>query len=168
MSRSEFSKFSTGRLLVAAAIIAIISGAAVGVSVGYIVHYSAPTTRTFYLYDGTLPFAENVFYNTPHDTFVPDTITVDKGDNVIIHYVNIEDTSEGHSFTMDSPYKFNVVLYGNVTNQGIVERDTQVSNIVLSQGQNATITFTASWAGTFRYYCIFHQPTMTGYLVVIG
>ncbi len=168
MTGSGFGKLSSAKLLAAAALIAISSGAVVGLSVGYVVHYSAPATRTFYLFDGTLPFSERTFYNIPHDTFVPDTITVDKGDHVVIHYINIEDVSESHTFTMDLPYKFDATLYGNATQQGVVGTYPNVGNIVLSQGQNATITFTASWAGTFRYLCEFHQPTMTGYLVVIG
>ncbi len=168
MSGSGFGKLSSAKLLAAAALIAISSGAVVGLSVGYVVHYSAPATRAFYLFDGTLPFSERTFYNIPHDTFVPDTITVDKGDHVVIHYINIEDVSESHTFTMDLPYKFDATLYGNATQQGVVGAYPNVGNIVLSQGQNATITFTASWAGTFRYLCEFHQPTMTGYLVVIG
>ena len=168
MTGSGFGKLSSEKLLAAAALIAISSGAVVGLSVGYVVHYSAPATRTFYLFDGTLPFSEPSFYNIPHDTFVPDTITVDKGDHVVIHYINIEDVSESHTFTMDLPYKFDATLYGNATQQGVVGTYPNVGNIVLSQGQNATITFTASWAGTFRYLCEFHQPTMTGYLVVIG
>ncbi len=168
MTGSGFGKLSSAKLLAAAALIAISSGAVVSLSVGYVVHYSAPATRTFYLFDGTLPFSERTFYNIPHDTFVPDTITVDKGDHVVIHYINIEDVSESHTFTMDLPYKFDATLYGNATQQGVVGTYPNVGNIVLSQGQNATITFTASWAGTFRYLCEFHQPTMTGYLVVIG
>jgi len=168
MSKSGFSKLSTSRLLTVAAIIAIVGGAIVGLSVGYVVHYSAPTTRTFYLFDGTVPFDESMFYGHPHDTFVPDTVTVDKGDYVVIHYVNIEDVGEAHTYTMDSPYRFDATIYGNSTQQGIVDRVANTDNIVLSQGQNATITFSASWAGTFRYYCTYHQPTMTGYLVVIG
>jgi len=142
MTGSGFGKLSSAKLLAAAALIAISSGAVVGLSVGYVVHYSAPATRTFYLFDGTLPFSERTFYNI--------------------------DVSESHTFTMDLPYKFDATLYGNATQQGVVGTYPNVGNIVLSQGQNATITFTASWAGTFRYLCEFHQPTMTGYLVVIG
>ena len=168
MSGSGFRKLSSAKLLVAAALTAIFSGAVVGLSVGYVVHYSAPATRIFYLFDGTVPFDESMFYGHPHDTFVPDTITVDKGDHVVIHYVNIEDIGEAHTYTMDPPYTFDATVYGNATQQGVVGTYPNVGNVVLSQGQNATITFTASWAGTFRYHCAYHQPTMTGYLVVIG
>ena len=168
MTPSGFGKLSSAKLLTAAALIAVFSGAVVGLSVGYVVHYSAPVTRTFYLFDGTVPFNETMFYGHPHDTFVPDTITVNKGDHVLIHYVNIEDKGEAHTYTMDPPYKFDATIYGNATQQGIVSTVTTKDRIILAQGQNATITFTASWAGVFRYYCDFHQPTMTGYLVVIG
>lgn len=168
MTPSGFRKLSTGRLLLAAAIVAIVSGASVGLSVGYVIHYDAPTTRVFYLFNGSLPFDEHTFHLS-HDTFVPDRITVNKGDHVVIHYLNVEDVSERHSFDMDSPYTFDAVVYHNVTEGGgLVGTFSHVTDIVLGQGQNATITFTASWAGTFRYYCYFHQPTMTGYLVVIG
>ncbi len=83
MTGSGFGKLSTARLLIAAAVIAIVSGASVGLGVGYVIHYDAPTTRTFYLFDRSLPFNETVF-NIPHDTWVPDTITVNKGDHVLI------------------------------------------------------------------------------------
>src|SRR5437867_4503717 len=98
MTSSGFGRLSTPKLLTAAGLVAIFSGAIVGLSVGYVVHYSAPTTRTFYLFDGTVPFDESMFYGHPHDTFVPDTITVDKGDHVVIHYVNIEDVGEAHTY----------------------------------------------------------------------
>src|SRR5260370_35199783 len=69
MTGSGFGKLSTARLLIAAAVIAIVSGASVGLGVGYVIHYDAPTTRTFYLFDRSLPFNETVF-NIPHDTWV--------------------------------------------------------------------------------------------------
>jgi len=168
MSRSSFSKLSTNRLLTVAAIIAIVSGAAVGMGVGYVIHYDAPTTRTFYLFDRSLPFDENIF-GYPHDTFVPDTITVNKGDHVLIHFVDIESTPEGHTFNLDAPYTLNAVVYKNVTEGGGVKATvTNMPGVVIGMSENATITFTANWAGTFRFYCAIHQPTMTGYLVVVG
>ncbi|OLE84667.1 MAG: hypothetical protein AUF79_17475 [Crenarchaeota archaeon 13_1_20CM_2_51_8] len=170
MTRSGFGKLSTGRLLMVAAIIAIVSGVSVGLGVGYVIHYDAPTTRTFFLFDRSLPFDENVF-GYPHDTFVPDTITVNKGDHVLIHFVDIESTPEGHTFNLDPPYTLDAVVYKNVTvppGGGVAGTFHNVPGVIIGQGQNATITFTANWAGTFRYICEIHQPTMTGYLVVIG
>ena len=168
MTGSGFGKLSTSKSLVAAAIIAIVSGAAVGLGVGYVIHYDAPTTRTFYLFDRSLPFNETVF-KIPHDTWVPDTITVNKGDHVVIHFLDTESTPEGHTYNMDPPYTFDAVVYNNVTQGGSVAGTfSNVNRVIFGQSQTATITFTASWAGTFRYYCEIHQPTMTGYLVVIG
>jgi len=172
---SGFGKMSTGKLLLAAGVIAIVSGASVGLSVGYVIHYSAPTTREFYLFDGSLPFNDEprpAGFGYPHDIFVPDRITVNKGDSVLIHYVNIEDVAENHNFHMDAPYSFDAIVYANASiNSGkgeVVNTFSRVNQVVLEQGQNATITFTASWAGVFPYRCDYHQPTMTGYLVVIG
>ena len=78
---------------------------------------------------------------------------------------------------MESPYRFDAVVYENASNLSgpvnggkgaVLGTHLNVDTVVLGQGQNATITFTASWAGVFPYRCTFHQPTMTGYLVVIG
>ena len=100
---------------------------------------------------------------------MPDTITVNKGDHVLIHFADIESTPEGHTFTMDPPYTFSAVVYKNVTQGGgVAGTFSNVGNVLMAQSQTATITFTASWAGTFRYWCTIHYPTMTGYLVVIG
>ncbi len=170
MGKLESGKLSAGRILVVIAIIAIVSGVSVGLGVGYVVRYNAPTTRTFYLFDRSLPFNESVF-GFYHDTFLPATITVNKGDHVLIHFVDTEATPEGHTFDLDAPYTFNAVVYKNVTTPiggGVSGTFSNVSSVVIGQSGNATITFTASWAGTFRYYCHIHLPTMTGYLVVMG
>src|SRR5437879_13265569 len=108
MPGSGFGKLSTARLLMVAAIIAIVSGASVGLGVGYVIHYDAPTTRTFYLFDRSLPFNETLF-KIPHDTFVPDTITVNKGDQVVIHFADIERTPDRHTATKTPPYHFHAV-----------------------------------------------------------
>jgi plastocyanin len=168
MTGSAFGKVSTGRLLMVAAVIAIVSGASVGLGVGYVIHYNAPTTRVFYMFDMSLPFDEGV-WNIPHDTFLPNTITVNKGDHILIHFADTEATPEGHTFDIDPPYTFNAIVYKNTTQGGgIAATFSNVPGVIIGQSQNATITFTANWAGTFRYICHFHQPTMTGYLVVIG
>lgn len=139
-------KLSTPKLLAVVGIIAVIAGAIVGVSIGYAIHYTAPTTRTFYLFNSSLPFNSTTF-GVPHDIFSPDRITVNKGDTVVIHYFNIEDQPEPHTFTMYSPYNIDYFV---------------------PKGFNVTITFKANWAGVFGYYCTIHPPTMTGYLVVLG
>src|SRR2546428_490352 len=110
MTQSTAKQLSTEKLLLAVGIVAIAAGAAVGVSVGYAVHYEAPTTRAFYLFNNSLPFDQHT-WGIPHDTFSPDRITVNKGDKVVIYYRNIEDTTEAHTFTMDAPYTFDAIVH---------------------------------------------------------
>ncbi len=168
MTQSTTKQLSTEKLLLAVGIVAIAAGAAVGVSVGYAVHYEAPTTRAFYLFNSSLPFDQHT-WGIPHDTFSPDRITVNKGDKVVIYYRNIEDTTEPHTFTMDAPYTFDAVVHaGQNETFPIASTLNSASNVVVQVNQTATITFTATWAGVFRFYCAYHQPTMTGYLVVLG
>ena len=40
-------------------------------------------------------------------------------------------------------------------------------NEYLLPGKNATFTFKAGDEGVFRFYCTYHQPTMSGELVVL-
>ncbi len=169
MTQSTAKQWSAEKLLLVVGIVAIAAGAAVGTSVGYAVHYSAPTTRAFYLFNSSLPFNEQAWGNLSHDTFSPDRITVNKGDKVIIYYRNIEDTKEDHTFNMDAPYTFDAVIHAGQTEAFPVAATMKGTNgITLHVNQTATITFTASWAGVFPYRCEIHQPTMTGYLVVLG
>ncbi|MEO9320614.1 MAG: cupredoxin domain-containing protein [Nitrososphaera sp.] len=83
----------------------------------------------------------------PADMFTTSTLVVKKGDNVTIHFFNVEDKpTDRHSFSIDGkPYAMNVVLNG---------------------GQNATINFIANQTGVWTYYCIYHEPMMKGQLVV--
>jgi plastocyanin len=168
MTQSTKKQWSAKKLLLVVAIVAVAAGAAIGVSVGYAVRYEAPTTRTFYLFNSSLPFDQHT-WGIFHDTFSPDRITVNKGDKVIIHYRNIEDTSESHTFTMDPPYTFDAVVHaGQNETFPIATTLTNTNNVLVHVNQTATITFTASWGGVFPYRCEIHQPTMTGYLVVLG
>ena len=167
MSQTTTRQWSASKLLLVIAIVAIIAGAATGLTVGYNVRYTAPTTRTFFLFDRSLPFEEGIFH-IPHDTFVPDTITVNKGDHVLIHFVDTESTPEGHTFTLDAPYTVNAVVYPNATEHFAPKTYTNVPTVILGMSENATITFTANWAGVFPFRCDIHQPTMTGYLSVLG
>ncbi len=139
-------RWSTERLLVVVALVATVGGAVVGTAVGYGFHYEARQTRKIYLFNNGLDFNETTF-GLPHDTFTPDHMTVNKGDTVVIHYINIEDKPEKHNFSINAPYNIDVDV---------------------EQGQTANITFTANYAGIFLYYCKFHTPTMEGYLSVQG
>ena len=168
MSQTSTNQWSASKLLLVIAVIAIVAGAAVGATVGNAVRYEAPTTRTFYLFNSGLPFDQTT-WGIPHDTFSPDRITVNKGDKVVIYYRNIEDTTESHQFIMDQPYTFDAVIHGGQNETfPVVSTLHAASVLLLHVNQTATITFTASWAGVFPYYCYIHHPTMTGYLVVIG
>lgn len=63
---------------------------------------------------------------------------------VLIHFYNTEE-DEHHTFTIDAPYNISVDL---------------------GPGQHQDIAFTASQAGVFRFYCVYHVPTMSGELIV--
>jgi plastocyanin len=168
MKQQTAKQRSAEKLLLVVAVVAIIAGAAIGVTVGYAVRYEAPTTRAFYLFNNSLPFNEHT-WGIPHDTFSPDRITVNKGDHVVIYYRNIEDTTENHTFDMDQPYTFDAVIHAGQNETFPVASTVKgASSILLHVNQTATIAFTASWAGVFPYRCSIHQPTMTGYLVVLG
>lgn len=104
-------------------------------------------TKEFWVFTSDLPEFNETKMGMPHDVFSTSTITVTKGDAVIIHFYNTEDIgADSHTFTIDKPYFI---------------------NIVLQPGQNKTITFNADTSGIFNYVCTFHQPTMRGQLIVL-
>lgn len=109
-------------------------------------HYSGEK-KEFWLFNSDIPNFNEDKMGMPHDVYSMPTIAVFKGDHVVIHFYNTEEAGgDNHSFTInDRPYKINTVL---------------------NPGQNTTITFEANATGTFSYYCIFHQPTMRGQLLV--
>ena len=109
-------------------------------------HYTEET-REFWLFDSQIPGFNETQMGMPHDVYSMPVIAVFKGDNVIIHFFNIEQLGgDNHSFTIfDKSYNINVVLH---------------------PGENKTITFDANTTGIFTYYCTFHQPTMRGQLIV--
>jgi len=81
--------------------------------------------------------------------FAPDVIRVNKGDTVIIHVTNIEQTrDELHGFAIDD---YNI-------------------NLVIDPGETKSVTFTAKKSGVFAFYCTnfcsaLHQE-MQGYFLV--
>jgi len=81
--------------------------------------------------------------------FAPDVIRVNRGDKVIIHVTNIEQTrDELHGFAVD---EYNI-------------------NLVVDPGETKTVTFTADKRGVYPFYCTnfcsaLHQE-MQGYLLV--
>jgi nitrous-oxide reductase len=79
----------------------------------------------------------------------PDVIRVNKGDNVVIHVTNIEQTRDE--------------LHGLAINDYDI-------NIVIDPGETKSVTFTADKAGVYAFYCTnfcsaLHQE-MQGYLLV--
>src|SRR5262245_11658507 len=140
-------------------IVSVLVSAAVGGLTGYATTYltkspiPTPEGRTVFLFTTVLGFNETKAgeafgTDIPHDYFAPDRITVNKGDRVEIRYYNTEDQPENHTFTMSySTYNFNSLL--------------QYQEVM-------SFNFTADTPGVFQYICTLHQPTMTGYLVVLG
>ncbi len=143
------SSQSAGRTLLIAIVVSAIIGAGAGFSAGALTGTKpiqhAVQSREFWVFTVVLPFNDtNV--GVPHDYFAPDRITVYRGDNVTVHFFNTEDEPEPHTFTMAAPYAMDRILPYNTT---------------------TTFSFTASVSGIFAYRCIYHQPSMTGWLVVL-
>ncbi len=103
--------------------------------------------REYWLFNSEVPLFNETTTGMPHDAFSMPVISALKGDTIVIHFFNTEEPSgDHHSFTiLDKPYNMNVEV---------------------SPGENKTITFVATAAGVFTYYCTFHQPTMRGQLIV--
>lgn len=160
---SKNSSMLVGESLLIVVLVSALVGAGSGLAADYLTgerHTGIPSqTRDFYVFTGVIPFNETII-GVPHDIFTPDRITVNLGDTVIIHYYNLEDVAEDHTFVLDSPFwtASLVTVQGAAWNGG---------NIIVHQNQRVNITFVASQAGVFRYWCAYHQPTMTGYLVVL-
>jgi plastocyanin len=167
MTHSEFAGMSPAKILAAVGVVSVIAGTLTGYGLGVTAQYQAPQTREIWLFNGSLPFDSAKFGNIPHDTFTPDRMIVNRGDTLVIHYFNIEDMPDHHTFTMGNPYFFKYVVTKNATNI-VVSQATNVQNVDLTPGQNATITFRANLPGIFRYWCVYHLPTMAGYINVIG
>jgi plastocyanin len=102
-----------------------------------------PTSRIIYLFNSHIPDANETKLGIPTDLFAPSSITVNKGDTVIVHFYNTE--NEPHTFTIGVPYNIDKNVPG---------------------GQNTTIVFKANYQGIFQYYCKYHLPTMQGQLIV--
>ena len=102
--------------------------------------------KEFYMFDSEIPIFNETEMGMPHDTFSMPVMAVFKGDKVVIHFFNVEEQGgDPHSFTIYKPYNINVIVHPR---------------------ENKTITFVANTTGTFTYLCTFHQPTMTGQLIV--
>jgi plastocyanin len=105
-----------------------------------------PQVRELHLFTSALDFNETAL-GLPHDIFFPAWLIVNEGDTVQLQYHNTEDADEHHTFTMGAPFD--------------VDRD-------LGPGEELNVTLSATTPGAYAYRCTYHQPTMTGYLVVLA
>jgi plastocyanin len=100
----------------------------------------------FYIFTQELN-ADEEKIGVPVAIFSITEITVHKGDEITIHFINpAEEPDDRHTFTIESPYKMNYDLAG---------------------GESTTFSFTADTVGTFTYYCTYDLPSMVGQLVVL-
>ena len=108
-----------------------------------------PQTRDIYLFTMVDEHIDEDTLEIPPDQFSHDSIVVNKGDKVRIHFYNLEpvESQEHHTFTINDPaYKIHYDI---------------------NAGENTMIEFTATKEGVFDYMCTFHQPTMRGQLIVL-
>jgi len=107
---------------------------------------STPGQKEFYLFSIEIPEVDKETLGIPGDAYSIPTTVVTKGDNVTVHFYNVDpNTSERHTFTISSPYNVDLDLAG---------------------GENSVVSFIADQKGIFQYYCKYHLPIMTGQLVV--
>lgn len=107
-------------------------------------------TKDIYLFSQVDENIDEDKFGIPPDQFSLGQIVVNKGDDVRIHFYNLEpvETQEHHTFTIeDDPYQ--------------MDHD-------INAGESTVIEFSATTAGVYNYLCTFHEPTMTGQLVVLG
>jgi plastocyanin len=143
-------KISAMAVALGASILIILILIAIPTSINTKVSNYSGVKREFYMFDSDDPVINETALGMPHDTFSIPAITVMRGDMVVLHFYNVETVkpdSDPHSFTIwDKHYNINVIV---------------------KPGENKTITFNATTSGVFPYICTFHQPTMTGQLVVL-
>jgi len=106
------------------------------------------TNKTFYVFTSAHQDINQTLLQIPPDSFSPSEIAVNKGDTVNIIFYNLEKPPNGdrHSFTIGAPYN--------------IDKD-------LGPGQHSVISFKATEAGAYQFYCKYHLPTMRGELIVL-
>ncbi|HXX95553.1 MAG TPA: cupredoxin domain-containing protein [Candidatus Bathyarchaeia archaeon] len=103
------------------------------------------SNKSFYLYTGEIEGINETKLGMPADYYIPNIFVANKGDTITVHFYNL-DADDKHSFTIGTPYNIN---------QNVAPL------------HNATFTFKAGNEGVYRFYCTYHQPTMTGQLIVL-
>ena len=143
--------WSPRNLLIATVMLAAIVGSITGLGVSYLSRPSpAPQTRDIYLFAVDQNFNSSLTRGLTSDyIYSPSLIAVNKDDTVRIHFYN--PTDKAHPLTIATPYANDVVVAAQ-------------SNSI----QNANITTTTSQAGSFPFHCKFHEPQMTGTILVQG
>jgi len=107
---------------------------------------SQVTNRTFFEFNTGIPAFNVTLF--PPDQFSQTTLEVNQNDNVTVKFFNMEaPNGDRHSFTINAPYKI---------------------NLDLAPGQNGTVSFLANHPGIYQFYCEYHEPTMTGQLLVVA
>jgi plastocyanin len=139
-------------ILLTSLLLAIAAGASTGFAVNFLAQPSpAVQTLSFYILARDLSFNATLTSGLTSDyIYSANTITVNKGDTLVIHFYN--PTDQSHTFTIGAPYANDAVVAAQPTDQSPIH--------------NATITISASQVGTFLYHCRFHSPQMMGYLIV--
>lgn len=105
-----------------------------------------PATYRYDIFTNTLDFDEDV-WGLPYDIWTPNAIFAHVGDTITINVHNIEKADEVHNFRVGAPFG--------------IDRD-------IPQNESASFTITPTEAGIYSYVCTYHQPTMTGHLIVLG
>jgi plastocyanin len=105
-------------------------------------------TKEFYVFTAEIADVDEAQLKVAGDAFDIKTIVVNKGDNVTVHFYNVDpNKTERHSFTIGAPYNIDLDLAGG--------------------GESTVANFTADHEGIFQYYCKYHLPVMTGQLEVV-
>jgi plastocyanin len=107
----------------------------------------ASSNKTFYVFTAEIEGLNETAAKIAGDIYSLPEIEVNRGDSVTVHFYNLDETGERHSFTIDAqPYSVDIDVAGD---------------------QSGNATFIANQEGIFPYYCKYHLPTMTGELVVL-
>ena len=105
-----------------------------------------PGEKEFYLFTAEVEDLNETKLGIKADVFTLPIMEVNNGDNVTVHFYNLEkEGGDRHSFTIGEPYN--------------IDKD-------LGPGENGIISFKADHEGIFQYYCKYHEPAMTGQLMV--
>jgi plastocyanin len=103
------------------------------------------SNKSFYLFTDEIEGINETKLGMPADYYIPNVFVANKGDSITMHFYNL-DADDRHTFTIGAPYKINEDV---------------------APMHNATFTFKAVNEGVYRFYCTYHQPTMTGQLIVL-